>query len=433
MDSLRRDLRTALRQLWRFPGLSLAVVATLAIGLGANTALFAVVDTLLLRPLPLPDAGRLVAVGLRARAADGDPSQSAEPPRPRGDRAATRRRSSPLAGYRRERVTARMRGEPRPLEALMATPDLVRTVGLRLELGRDLAPADVTAGRHPRRAHQPRPLARAVRGPSPPRWGAAWSSTACRSRSSGVIAPGTPFPLASQPADVILPYGSTPFTHDNFDHRGAYSRPGHRPARPGGQRRASHGRRSGRPSTASPRGIPTPRWTSARWSPFRTAVLGKSEEVPLLLLGATAFVLLIACANVSNLLLARALRRRRELAVRAALGATRQDLLRQLIVESVVLAVVAMILALGLCLLLLSFPIPLGPQKAAAVMTEYRIDAGVAVFSGLLALAVGVGCGLAARAARCTGEPLPEPPGGSAPAATRGARAGSAPCWWSSR
>ena len=82
--------------------------------------------------------------------------------------------------------------------------------------------------------------------------------------------------------------------------------------------------------------------------------------------------------------------------MRAALGATRQDLLRQLIVESVVLAGVAMVLALGLCLLLLSVPLPLGPRQAAAALTEYRVDTGVAIFSALLALAVGVGCGLAA-------------------------------------
>ena len=136
MDSLRRDLRTALRQLWRFPGLSLAVVATLAIGLGANTALFAIVDTLLLRPLPLPDAGRLVAVGLRPRAEAG----ALPHPLSRQDLEEIGRESPALqsfAGYRRDRLTARLRGEPRQLEALVTTPGLARTVGLRLELGRD--------------------------------------------------------------------------------------------------------------------------------------------------------------------------------------------------------------------------------------------------------------------------------------------------------
>jgi putative ABC transport system permease protein len=393
MDSLRRDLRTALRQLLRFPGLSLAVVATLAIGLGANTALFAIVDTLLLRPLPLPDAGRLVAVGLRPRAAAGDlPNPLSRPDLEEIGRDAPALQS--VAGYRREQVTARMRGEPRPLAALITTPDLVRTVGLRLELGRDLAPADVTPGGiHV--ALISHALWRGQFGGRPSALGSTLVLDGVPFEVVGVIAPGTPFPLASQPADVILPFGSTPFTHDNFDHRGTYSLRGIARLAPEAsvdiaraQVRTSFDRIAARhPDAAVDVGEVVP---------FRTAVLGKSEEVPLLLLGATAFVLLIACANVSNLLLARALRRRRELAVRAALGATRQDLLRQLIVESVVLAAGAMILALGLCLLLLSFPIPLGPQKAAAVMTEYRIDAKVALFSGLLALAVGVGCGLAA-------------------------------------
>src|SRR5262249_24143231 len=113
MDRLRRDLRTALRQLWRFPGLSIAVIATLAIGLGANTALFAVVETLLLRPLPLPDAGRLVTVGLRPRADSGALPMPLSQPDLEGIG-----RDSPalqsFAGYRREQVTARPRGRPRP-------------------------------------------------------------------------------------------------------------------------------------------------------------------------------------------------------------------------------------------------------------------------------------------------------------------------------
>ena len=393
MDSLRRDLRTALRQLWRFPGLSLAVVATLAIGLGANTALFAIVDTLLLRPLPLPDAGRLVAVGLRPRAEAG----ALPHPLSRQDLEEIGRESPALqsfAGYRRDRLTARLRGEPRQLEALVTTPGLARTVGLRLELGRDLGPADVTPGGiHV--AVISHALWREYFGAQPSALGSSLMLDGVPFEVVGIIAPGTPFPLASQPADLLLPWGSTPFTHDNFDHRGAYSLRGIGRLAPGAtvegaraQVRTAFDRIAAR--------YPDAAVDVGEVVPFRTATLGKSEEVPLLLLAATAFVLLIACANVSNLLLSRALRRRRELAMRAALGATRQDLLRQLIVESVVLAGVAMVLALGLCLLLLSVPLPLGPRQAAAALTEYRVDTGVAIFSALLALVVGVGCGLAA-------------------------------------
>jgi hypothetical protein len=431
MDNLRRDLRTALRQLWRFPGLTLAVVSTLAIGLGANTALFAVVEALLLRPLPLPAAERLVAVAIRPKGETG------ALPRPlsRPDLEEIARDAPALqtaAGYRRERMTARFRGEPRPLEALVATSGLVRTVGLTLELGRDLSSADVTQF-----AFGTRQLiglfAHAVEREQFAGQPSAWEQPRAGRRAFevvGVLAPG--MPSAGHPARRCHPPLRFHALHPRQlrSSSGAYIL------------RASPGSHGATVETARAQVRTSFDRIAARFpdaavdvgdvASFRTAVLGKSEEVPLLLLGATSFVLLIACANVSNLLLARALRRRRELAMRAALGATRQDFLRQLIVESVVLAVAAMVLALALCLALLSFPVPLGPRNAAAVMTEYRIDAGVAVFSGLLAswsesAAAWVPvCWL--RRGTSTGASRTE-----RPAATPGVRAGSAACWSSSR
>ena len=394
MHGVARDLRSALRQLTAAPGLSLAIVLALALGIGGNAALFGIVEALELRPLPVEDPERVVAIGLRPRTrADQLPGSISVPD------AEEIARSSPhlasVAVFRRETFGWPRAGENRKINVLLASAGLFRTLGLPLQMGRELAPSEV--------------------GPSPGRvavisdrfWRHDLGGSASVLESTltldgdvyqvvGVAAPQAEFPLSETPADVVLPLGVTPFTQVNMQHQGAYIvravgrlAPGATLAEARAEVRATFDRIVETHPSSAP--------DTADVVTLRASVLGGSDQLPLLLLGATGCVLLIACVNVANLLLARAVRRRRELAIRAALGASRWQLRRQLLVESAVLAALAAGAAVLLCMAVFSGSIPLGP-RAGSVIATYRADAGVVAFAAVLALVCGLACGSLAGA-----------------------------------
>ena len=394
VNGIARDLRSALRQLTASPGLSLAIVVALALGIGGNAALFGIVEALELRPLPLGDPERLVSIGLRPRVrANQLPAPLSVPDAEEIARSAPHLAS--VAVYRRETFGWLRAGEVRKVNVLLASAGLFGTLGLPLQLGRELSPSEV--------------------GPSPGHvavisdrfWRHELDATASVLGSTvtldgdvyriiGVAAPGAEFPLAEIPADVVLPLGVTPFTQANMQHQGADIVRAVGRLAPGAtlaQARAEVRGTFDRIIESHPSSAPD----TADVVPLRTALLGGTEELPLLLLGATGCVLLIACVNVANLLLARAVRRRRELAIRAALGASRWQLRRQLLVESGLLAILAACAAVLLCWGVLSGSLPLGP-RTGSILATYRVDTGVVIFAAVLALVSGLACGSLAGA-----------------------------------
>ena len=394
VHGLARDLRSALRQLTAAPGVSAAVVLALALGIGGNAALFGIVEALELRPLPLGDPERLVAVGLRSRTRpDQLPAPLSIPDAEEIARSATH--LSALNVYRRDSFAWSTREESRRISAVETGPDLFRTLRLPLQAGRDIGPADVGVTAAHVAVISDRFWRHAL-GASPGALGSTLTLDGEVFEVVGIARPDAVFPLADVPADVFLPLGATGLTRENYHHQGAEIVRGVGRLAPGAtvaEARAEVVAAFDRIIADHPSSAPD----IGEVVPLRRAVLGGSDDLPLLLLGATGCVLLIACVNVANLLLARAIQRRRELAIRAALGASRADLRRQLLVESSVLALLAAALALVLCAAILSSAVPLGPPAGSA-LASYRVDAGVIAFAAGLALLSGLACGILAGA-----------------------------------
>jgi putative ABC transport system permease protein len=385
METLLRNLRHGLRNLAKSPGFTSIAILTLALGIGANTAIFSVVDTVLLQPLSYPDADRLVELELSS---------------PQGNSNIT---SIPKFNIWHEQaqvfdsVTAydfahgiNVTGGERPeqLKGIHASADYFRVFGAPVVLGRTYT------------AEEDRPGGPAVVVVSNGLWRSRFGA------DSGII--GRTIDLGGELFTVIGVLGSTfksdppsdlwvPLKPDpNSTDQGHYLR---------GTARLKAGVTVAQAQAAmklaaeqfkqkfpkSPELGPGDSFTAI---PLRDSVIGDVRSALWLLFGAVGFVLLIACANVANLLLARGTIRRREMAIRSALGAGRMRLIWQLLTESLLLAFAGAVLGLalgyaGVRALLAMNPgsIPRIGEHGAAVTLDWRVVAftlAAALFTGIL-------------------------------------------------
>jgi putative ABC transport system permease protein len=391
MDTWLKDVRYAFRRLRKTPGFSAIVLLTLALGIGANSAIFSVVNTVLLRPFPYRDPERLVVVDHFYPSLNNlEAGASAPGYRDLRDKAQIFDGVFVMTGW--APALTGTGGEPQRLQGTRASGLIFKTLGVAPVVGRPFTPEDDVPGKN----H----VVVLSHGFWQRQFGGDGSIVGKR-----MILNGEPYDVIGvmpasfrdftgrAPSDLWTPLALSPEQLSDNNRTNEYLtlvarlRPGITVERARGDMKAF----------ASQLRAQFPTQYASDWTlkvtPMNEKVSGRIRPALLVLLGAVGFVLLIACANVANLLLARAASRIKEVAIRSALGATRRDLLRQLMAESLLLAVVGGALGLGLAWLGMKGVVALKPANVPRI-TELRIDGVVTLFTLGVAVATGLIFGL---------------------------------------
>ena len=343
MEGLLQDVVYGLRVLRKNPVFTVVAVLTLALGIGANTAMFSVFNGVLLSPLPYPHPEQLIALGAsKANFQNGSISY----PNFR-DWQKDNRTFESLAVFRATSYALTGLGEAEEVPAELISSGLFPMLSVRPVLGRLFAPGEDEIGAAP--------VALITQSMWERKFGSSrdvvGKSVSLDGRDYTIVGvvPGGAMPgvMSMQAADIYVPIGQ--WTNNLLTDRGAgLGIRGLGRLKPGvtlEQARADMARVAANLATAYPK---TNRGTGAHLVPLKDAVIGSVRQLLTVLLLAVGVVLLIACGNVANLLLARATSRQHEFGVRVALGAGRWRLVRQLLTESVVLALMGGALGLGL-------------------------------------------------------------------------------------
>jgi putative ABC transport system permease protein len=367
MPHLLQDARLAARLLWRSPSFTLTALATIALGIGANAAVFTIVQALLLRPLPYPDPDRLVTVwqDLRAR---GGPVDEWATPGNLVDWRAEDRLFSGVASMRGWGPTLTGAGDPEPLTGEQVTDNYFTVLGMSALRGRTFLPSEGV--------------------PNAPRVAVISHGLWQRRFGGDEQIVGRRMVLGGEPHEIV---GVMP--------------PGFRPAViPGAEIWRPDRLNLANPSRGAivlrvvARLAPGAGVDNAR--PGMTVItlhertVGSVRLWLLTLFGAVVLVLLVACVNIANLLLARASGRAREMATRAALGAGRGRVVRQLLTESLLLAVAGSVLGLVVGYWTVQALVAMAPAGTPR-LDVIAIDGRVLLFTALLTFVTGTVFGLA--------------------------------------
>jgi predicted permease len=391
LDTAARDLRYAIRQLRRSPGFTAVAILTLALGIGANTALFSVVNGVLLNPLPYPHAEQLVTLH---ESKPNFETGSISYPNFR-DWQKDNHSFSSIAIARSYSYSLTGLGEAEQVQARFISSDFFPLLGVNPIVGRTFVSGEDEIGAAPM-AMISAGLWNRKFGSSPAALGKSITLDGRDYTIVGVVPANFELFLRIsrvRVADVYVPIGqwNNPLLPKRGAGLGVHGVGRLKPGVTIEQARADLDQISRNLAVAYP---DTNKGISASLIPFRDDMVGSVQPILLVLLGAVGFVLLIACVNVANLLLARSAGRTREFAIRAALGAGQGRLIRQLLTESILLALAGGGLGLLLAQWATRAVLALLPAELPRT-AEIRLDAHVLIFTAVISLLAGILFGLA--------------------------------------
>ena len=387
MENVWRDVRFAIRMLGKNPGFTAVVVLTLALGIGANTAIFSVVNAVLLRSLPFPKASELVYISSRSSMFDF-PNLGVSLP----DIADVQRDTKHLSAICRMQFSGwselAVDGKPERIESTEVSEDFFSVLGIRAIYGRTLTTEDMQDGG--RSVVIGSALWQEKFGGDPAAVGRNLIVDGKARTIIGVV-PQLPKLDFATDSKIWLPFVPTKEMLASRENHGFGVFARLRPGSTAAQAESEIGVISARLETAYPdvdKG-----WTM-HVSSLRSLLLGDAQTPLVILSAAVGLVLLIACANVSNLFLSRGWARRREFAIRSAMGATRGALLRQMGVECLLLAVAG-----GTCAFLLAIWMTQGLRAILPAdiprIGELRVESTVGWFTLGISLVAAILSGLA--------------------------------------
>jgi putative ABC transport system permease protein len=394
MSSLLTDLRHSLRVLIANPGFTGVAVAALALGMGANTAIFSVVNAVLLAPLPYPQSDRIMRVerGFKGQPEGGGGSVSI-PKFMAWKKANQTFQSLALYDFYGPGLKLGSGDRPQQVKGIHVSAEFFQVFGVSPSYGRTFLPQEDQPN-GPKAAVLSNDLWRTRFGSDPSLVG------------KSILLGGDPYTVVAilpatfhsdPPADVFIPMQADP----NSTNQGHFL--------------LAAGRLKSDATVDSAKAnmviageqfrAANPKWMDKEESvavlPLRDAMVGDVRLALLILVGAVGFVLLIACANVANLLLARAAGRQREIAIRTAIGASRGDLIRQMLTESVLLSVLGGVLGLIIGTWSVPLLLAVSPGNLPRVNAEDHVAAAISTldwhvlaFTFAIALLTGVLFGL---------------------------------------
>jgi putative ABC transport system permease protein len=390
LDLIWRDTRHAVRALCAAPGFSAIALVILTLSIGATTAIFSVVDAVVLRGLPFDESDRLVAVGEQNIKDPSNDPQNRVAPQNFLDWRAQQDVFAGLAAVNEARFSFKREGdgEPETLRSQMVTAEFFHVLRVTPFIGRPFTQENEVNGRgrvavisyslwQRRFGGAPDILRKPLRG------------VLADLEIVGVMPPGFVYPVgASEPAQLWMPFAFA----DEDRIRGnsfGYNLQVIGRLRDGVSLERAQARMD---QITAGLAAETPRWFAdrvAKVEPLHQYVTRGVRTWMLMLLGAVAFVLLIACVNLANLMLVRATARARELGIRSALGASRWDLARALLIESLMLSLLGAALGIGVAALgvdVLRSAMPAEVPRIAAIAVDLRVLAVTA----LVAIATGM-------------------------------------------